>query len=174
MTKHHKTEPINWKYVRIGECELTARTFNLLRINGMEILGEVAERSDSELLNLTGFGRKSLREVKELLAAFKRSMPDETWALTWRTLLEPLLKKNGEKLDGVVFEWGDLLEDDGPLLTDEAELDRVFHPATGRTRGRPFHAYTKRYIYFVVKQEDGEFIRCIPKYTGSGSKPIHF
>lgn len=59
-------------------------------------------------------------------------------------------------------------------MTYEAELDRVFYPATGRSRGRPFHAYTKRYIYFVVKQEDGEFIRCIPKYPGSGSKPIHF
>lgn len=165
--------PINWKYVRIGECELTARTFNLLRNNGMEILGEVAGKSDSELLSIPGFGRKTMREVRELLAAYERSLPDETGAMTWRTLLEPLLKRNGEKLDGMVFEWGDLPEDNGPLLTDEAELDRVFHPATGRSMGRPFHAYTKRHVYFVVKREDGEFIRCIPKYQGSGSKPVH-
>lgn len=59
--------PINWKYVRIGECELTARTFNLLRKNGMEILGE----------------------VKELLAAYKRSMPDKTGAIHGARCLTP-------------------------------------------------------------------------------------
>lgn len=59
--------PINWKYVRIGECKLTTRTFNLLRNNGMEIPGE----------------------VKELLAAYKRSMPDETGAIHGARCLNP-------------------------------------------------------------------------------------
>ncbi|MDE2759229.1 MAG: hypothetical protein OXH90_02870 [Paracoccaceae bacterium] len=85
--------------------------------------------------------------------------------MTWRKLLEPLLKKNGDKLDEVVFEWCDLPEDYNLFMTDEAELDRVM--------GRPFHAYTEKGIYFVVKLEDGEFIRFIPKCTGSGTKPIH-
>ncbi len=168
-----RVEPINWKYVRIGECELTVRTFNLLRSNGMEILGEVAARSDSDLLSLPGFGRLSLREVKELLAAFKRSMPDETRAITWRKLLEPQLKKNGDTLDEVVFEWGDLPEDNNPLMTDEEELNRVFQPEPGRAMGRPFQAYTEKGIYFVVKLEDGESIRYIPKFPGNGRKPVH-
>lgn len=169
-----RAEPINWKYVRIGECELTARTFNLLRSNGMEILGEVAARSDSDLLALPGFGRISLLEVKELLAAFKRSMPDETKAMTWRRLLEPLLKKNGDTLDEVVFEWGDLPEDNEPLMTDEEELNRVFQPKPEKAMGRPFHAHSERGIYFVVKLDDGESVRYIPKYPGSGRKPIHY
>lgn len=166
-------EPINWKYVRIGECEITARTFNLLCNNGMEILGEVAARSESELRALPGFGRKALQEIMELLADYQQFRPDEAGARIWRGQLEPLLEENGEKLDEVVFEWGDLPGDSSPVQTDGAELDRVFYLDSCRAMGRPFNAHTGRNIYFVVKHGDGEFIRFIPKCPGGGRKPIH-
>lgn len=59
-------------------------------------------------------------------------------------------------------------------MTDEEELDRVFQPKPERAMGRPFHAHSERGIYFVVKLDDGESVRYIPKYPGSGRKPIHY
>ena len=60
--------PIVYKPVgALGEME--ARVVNALKIDGIETVQQLIERSERNLLRLPNFGRKSLAEVKDLLAA---------------------------------------------------------------------------------------------------------
>ena len=54
--------------VPIEALNLTVRAYNGLRRNGIQTLGELLERSGSELRALTDFGPKALEDVKERLA----------------------------------------------------------------------------------------------------------
>ncbi|HEY48509.1 MAG TPA: DNA-directed RNA polymerase subunit alpha [Dehalococcoidia bacterium] len=53
----------------LEQVGLSARTFNSLRRSGITRVGELLEKSDSDLLALRSFGQKSLDEVKERLEA---------------------------------------------------------------------------------------------------------
>lgn len=100
---------------------------------------------------------------------------DRSGFTTWRRMLEPLLQDNGECLEDVIMEWGEIpYEDDIPVLSDPEELDREFYPGFGTVRGRPFVAYTSRSIYFVHAYDGLETIRHIPRNPGSGMKPRHY
>ncbi|MDE2759241.1 MAG: hypothetical protein OXH90_02930 [Paracoccaceae bacterium] len=73
---------------------------------------------------------------------------DRSGFTTWRRMLEPLLQDNGECLEDVIMEWGEIpYEDNIPVLSDPEELDREFYPGFGTVRGRPFVAYTSWSIY---------------------------
>ncbi|MDE2738551.1 MAG: hypothetical protein OXH47_03415 [Paracoccaceae bacterium] len=92
-----------------------------------------------------------------------------------------MLRENGESLDDVTLEWGDIPdwddiphEENPPLLSDTEELDREFYPGFGLVRGRPFVAYTSRSIYFVHAYDGQETIRHIPRNPGSCRKPRHY
>jgi DNA-directed RNA polymerase alpha subunit len=52
----------------IEDLKLSARTSNCLRRGNINTVGEVLERSDTELLALRNFGERSLKELKEHLA----------------------------------------------------------------------------------------------------------
>lgn len=53
----------------LDQLGLPARTLNCLRRGNITKVGEVLEKTDEELLALKNFGEKSLRELKEQLAA---------------------------------------------------------------------------------------------------------
>ncbi len=100
---------------------------------------------------------------------------DRSEFTTWRKLLEPRLRENGESLDDVTFEWGDIPDGENPpLLSGTGEQDREFYPGFGLVRGRPFVAYTSRSIYFVHAYDGRETIRHIPRNPSSGMKPRHY
>jgi len=52
----------------IEEFELSARTATCLKRLGINTIGELAKKTERDLLKVKNFGRKSLSEVKELLA----------------------------------------------------------------------------------------------------------
>jgi hypothetical protein len=52
----------------IKELGLLARTARILQDQSLKTLGDVAIRSEAELLRAPGFGRKSLNDVKGVLA----------------------------------------------------------------------------------------------------------
>lgn len=52
----------------ISELELSVRSSNCFREEGIKIIADLAKRGEEEMLALRNFGRKSLTEVKELLA----------------------------------------------------------------------------------------------------------
>ena len=58
----------------ISELELSVRSSNCFREEGIKIIADLAKRGEEEMLALRNFGRKSLTEVKELLAGMGLSL----------------------------------------------------------------------------------------------------
>lgn len=55
-------------YRSVGELELSVRSANCLKNADIRFIGELVQRSESEMLKTKNFGRKSLNEIKEILA----------------------------------------------------------------------------------------------------------
>jgi Bacterial RNA polymerase, alpha chain C terminal domain/Pentapeptide repeats (8 copies) len=53
---------------RVQDLQWSVRTANCLKNQEIEYLGDLVKRSEAELLRTQDFGRKSLNEVKEVLA----------------------------------------------------------------------------------------------------------
>lgn len=61
--------------IELCDLELSVRTDNMLRQRaGILTIGELASKSEAELLKIDGFGRKCLNEVKEILGSFNMSL----------------------------------------------------------------------------------------------------
>jgi DNA-directed RNA polymerase subunit alpha len=52
----------------IEELELGVRSYNCLKREGVETVGDLVMKSEAELLNIPNFGKKSIEEVRERLA----------------------------------------------------------------------------------------------------------
>jgi len=50
------------------DLELSVRSANCLRNAGIKLIGELVQKSEPEMLKTKNFGRKSLNEIKEILA----------------------------------------------------------------------------------------------------------
>ncbi len=60
--------PINDNLFRsVDELELSVRSANCLQNAEIKLIGELVQRSEAEMLKTKNFGRKSLREIKEIL-----------------------------------------------------------------------------------------------------------
>ena len=55
-------------YKSVDELELSVRAANCLENAGIRYIGELVTKSESEMLRTKNFGRKTLNEIKELLA----------------------------------------------------------------------------------------------------------
>ena len=63
-------EPLNPHLFRsVDELELSVRSANCLQNANIRYIGELVQRSEGEMLKTKNFGRKSLNEIKELLAS---------------------------------------------------------------------------------------------------------
>jgi DNA-directed RNA polymerase subunit alpha len=51
----------------VEELELSVRSYNCLKNAGIQSIGELVQKSESEMLRTKDFGRKSLNEIKEIL-----------------------------------------------------------------------------------------------------------
>lgn len=65
----------------VDELELSVRSANCLQNADIKYIGELVQRTESEMLKTKNFGRKSLNEIKEMLAAmgFTLGMTIEGW-----------------------------------------------------------------------------------------------
>jgi len=61
-------------YKRVDELELSVRSANCLQNAGIEYIYQLVERSEAEMLKTKNFGRKSLNEIKEILAELGLSL----------------------------------------------------------------------------------------------------
>jgi DNA-directed RNA polymerase subunit alpha len=52
----------------VNELELSVRAANCLKNAGIETIAEMVQKTESEMLKTKNFGRKSLNEIKEILA----------------------------------------------------------------------------------------------------------
>ncbi len=58
----------------ISELELSVRSSNCLREAGIKTIADLVKRSEDEMLSFKNFGKKSLNEIKELLAGLGLSL----------------------------------------------------------------------------------------------------
>jgi DNA-directed RNA polymerase subunit alpha len=56
-----------WKSV--DDLELSVRSANCLQNANIRYIGELVQKTESEMLKTKNFGRKSLKEIKEILAS---------------------------------------------------------------------------------------------------------
>jgi DNA-directed RNA polymerase subunit alpha len=63
--------------ILIEELELGVRSYNCLKRVGIETIGDLVSKTDSELAAIPNFGRKSIEEVKEVLEAQGLSLKAE-------------------------------------------------------------------------------------------------
>jgi DNA-directed RNA polymerase subunit alpha len=67
----------------VDELELSVRSYNCLKNANIKTIGELVQKTESEMLKTKNFGRKSLNEIKEILAGMGLSlgMKLDNWPL---------------------------------------------------------------------------------------------
>ena len=69
------SEPTQWVLNKqIEELPCSVRTYNCLKHSGANTLGDLIQKTEKELLRENNFGRKSLNELKEILAGMGLSL----------------------------------------------------------------------------------------------------
>jgi DNA-directed RNA polymerase subunit alpha len=61
-------------YRTVDELELSVRSANCLKNANIKYIGELVQRTESEMLKTKNFGRKSLNEIKEMMAEMGLSL----------------------------------------------------------------------------------------------------
>jgi DNA-directed RNA polymerase subunit alpha len=68
-------EPVNENLFRsVDELELSVRSANCLQNANIALIGELVQRSEQDMLKTKNFGRKSLKEIKEILSVMGLSL----------------------------------------------------------------------------------------------------
>jgi DNA-directed RNA polymerase subunit alpha len=52
----------------VEELELSVRSYNCLKNANIQTIGDLVQKTESEMLRTKNFGRKSLNEIKEILS----------------------------------------------------------------------------------------------------------
>jgi DNA-directed RNA polymerase subunit alpha len=70
-----KEEKVNENLLRsVDELELSVRSFNCLQNANIKYIGDLVQKTESEMLKTKNFGRKSLKEIKEILSEMGLSL----------------------------------------------------------------------------------------------------
>ena len=66
---------------KVDELELSVRSANCLKNDNIIYIGDLVQKTEAEMLKTKNFGRKSLKEIKEILAEMGLSlgMKLESW-----------------------------------------------------------------------------------------------
>ncbi len=68
-------EPLNENLFRsVDELELSVRSANCLQNANITLIGELVQKTEQDMLKTKNFGRKSLKEIKEILATMGLSL----------------------------------------------------------------------------------------------------
>jgi DNA-directed RNA polymerase subunit alpha len=67
----------------VDDLELTVRSANCLKAENIHYIGDLVQRNESDLLKAPNLGRKSLNEIKDILASkgLSLGMQVENWAV---------------------------------------------------------------------------------------------
>ncbi|MFL5247965.1 MAG: DNA-directed RNA polymerase subunit alpha [Myxococcales bacterium] len=79
----------------VDELELSVRSANCLQNANIKTIGDLVQKSEADMLKTKNFGRKSLKEIKEILAEMGLSlgMKLENWPPKAPTAQAPALKQ---------------------------------------------------------------------------------
>ncbi len=92
VEQEEEEEPLNENLFRsVEELELSVRSANCLQNANIHLIGELVQKTEAEMLKTKNFGRKSLKEIKEILADMGLSlgMKIENWPQMlerWKTI----------------------------------------------------------------------------------------
>jgi DNA-directed RNA polymerase subunit alpha len=68
-TQEHSLDKMSEQLNRsVEELELSVRSYNCLKNANIQTIGELVQKTEAEMLRTKNFGRKSLNEIKEILA----------------------------------------------------------------------------------------------------------
>jgi len=89
----------------LADLEFTIRTHNCLLSENIEMLGQLLKYTEIELLKIPNLGKKSLREIKNVLTSHGLQLSHEFIANKKVTIIEPepIIKENIIYKDKVVF-----------------------------------------------------------------------
>lgn len=83
----NEEEPLNENLFRsVEELELSVRSANCLQNANIQLIGELVQRSEQDMLKTKNFGRKSLKEIKEILTSMNLALGMKVDG--WSVLLE--------------------------------------------------------------------------------------
>ena len=61
----------------VEELELSVRSYNCLKNANIQTIGDLVQKTESEMLRTKNFGRKSLNEIKEILSGLGLALRHE-------------------------------------------------------------------------------------------------
>ena len=79
----------------VDELELSVRSANCLQNANIRYIGELVQRTESEMLKTKNFGRKSLNEIKELLGTMGLELGMSIESFPDRAALEKIQEREG-------------------------------------------------------------------------------
>lgn len=75
LVEETEEPPLNENLFRtVNELELSVRSANCLKNANIKYIGELVQRTEAEMLKTKNFGRKSLNEIREMLASMDLSL----------------------------------------------------------------------------------------------------
>ncbi len=83
----------------VNELELSVRSANCLKNADIKFIGELVQRTEAEMLKTKNFGRKSLNEIKEILADMNLQLGLELSNFPSRAELERRLQEREKFID---------------------------------------------------------------------------
>ena len=87
-------EPLNPNLFRsVDELELSVRSANCLQNANIRYIGELVQRTEAEMLKTKNFGRKSLNEIKEVLASMELALGTKLDGFPQRTDIEKMRER---------------------------------------------------------------------------------
>ena len=63
--------------ITVEELNLSVRSYNCLKREGINTVGDLVQKSEAELMDIRNFGQKSIDEVKTKLAELGLSLREE-------------------------------------------------------------------------------------------------
>lgn len=92
----HEDEPLNENLFRsVDELELSVRSANCLQNANIHLIGELVQRTENEMLKTKNFGRKSLKEIREILTEMGLSLGQKVD--NWPQMLERWKTQQAQK-----------------------------------------------------------------------------
>jgi DNA-directed RNA polymerase subunit alpha len=104
----------------VEELELSVRSYNCLKNANIQSIGELVQKTEAEMLKTKNFGRKSLNEIKEILAQMGLSLgmkiDDQGNAVPGPTSILPSQQLASSQYSRFDDEEDEILDDEGDML----------------------------------------------------------
>jgi predicted DNA-binding protein YlxM (UPF0122 family) len=103
MSLDEVKEVKNVDATKIGNIPFTVRAYNCLRAEGIETIGDLLKYSERDLCKVPNMGRKSINDIKEVLASMNLMLKAPSRTVVEKKL-SPAAKSNRDRLNSYTNE----------------------------------------------------------------------